>query len=115
MSTEDYRDRRDGIRLTTLVVCVISIGPPHEHSPAPIRIRVFEAEVGGPQSELGKWMDNFGNMTSIIFCTALSEYDQTLPEEPNQVHPMCSIPRVEALTIPSIESLGGLSSCLSRS
>jgi len=32
-----------------------------------------------------KWIHCFENVTSIIFCVALSEYDQVLLEESNQV------------------------------
>ncbi|KAJ7083887.1 heterotrimeric G-protein alpha subunit, GPA3-like protein [Mycena epipterygia] len=40
----------------------------------PIRI----IDVGGLRSERRKWIHCFQNVTSIIFCTALSEYDQEL-------------------------------------
>jgi len=42
-------------------------------------------DVGGQRSERKKWIHNFESVTSIIFCTALSEYDQVLLEERNQV------------------------------
>ena len=42
-------------------------------------------DVGGQRSERKKWIHCFENVTSIIFCVALSEYDQTLLEESNQV------------------------------
>ena len=45
-------------------------------------------DVGGQRSERKKWIHCFENVTSIIFCVALSEYDQVLLEEANQV---CSI------------------------
>jgi guanine nucleotide-binding protein G(i) subunit alpha len=41
--------------------------------------------VGGQRSERKKWIHCFENVTSIIFCVALSEYDQVLLEESNQV------------------------------
>jgi hypothetical protein len=45
-------------------------------------------DVGGQRSERKKWIHCFENVTSIIFCVALSEYDQVLLEEGNQVrHP----------------------------
>jgi guanine nucleotide-binding protein subunit alpha len=44
-------------------------------------------DVGGQRSERKKWIHCFENVTSIIFCVALSEYDQTLLEESNQVRP----------------------------
>lgn len=43
-------------------------------------------DVGGQRSERKKWIHCFENVTSIIFCVALSEYDQVLLEENNQVH-----------------------------
>ena len=41
--------------------------------------------LGGQWSERKKWIHNFESVTSIIFCTALSEYDQVLLEEKSQV------------------------------
>lgn len=43
-------------------------------------------DVGGQRSERKKWIHCFENVTSIIFCVALSEYDQVLLEENNQVN-----------------------------
>jgi len=42
-------------------------------------------DVGGQRSERKKWIHCFEGVTSIIFCTAISEYDQVLLEERNQV------------------------------
>jgi guanine nucleotide-binding protein G(i) subunit alpha len=42
-------------------------------------------DVGGQRSERRKWIHCFESVTSIIFCTALSEYDQVLLEDGNQV------------------------------
>lgn len=39
-------------------------------------------DVGGQRSERKKWIHCFDNVTAIIFCVALSEYDQTLLESP---------------------------------
>jgi guanine nucleotide-binding protein subunit alpha len=47
-------------------------------------------DVGGQRSERKKWIHCFENVTSIIFCVALSEYDQTLLEESNQVRQTAS-------------------------
>jgi len=47
------------------------------------RIHMFD--VGGQRSERKKWIHCFEGVTSIIFCTAISEYDQVLLEERNQV------------------------------
>lgn len=46
-------------------------------------------DVGGQRSERKKWIHCFENVTSIIFCVALSEYDQVLLEESNQVSHYC--------------------------
>jgi len=48
----------------------------------PLQIHMFD--VGGQRSERKKWIHCFESVTSIIFCTALSEYDQVLLEEKNQ-------------------------------
>ncbi|KAJ6596186.1 heterotrimeric G-protein alpha subunit, GPA3-like protein [Mycena vulgaris] len=44
-----------------------------------LSIHMFD--VGGQRSERKKWIHCFESVTSIIFCTALSEYDQVLEEE----------------------------------
>lgn len=41
-------------------------------------------DVGGQISERKKWIHCFESVTSIIFCVALSEYDQVLVEDPSQ-------------------------------
>lgn len=41
-------------------------------------------DVGGQRSERKKWIHCFEAVTSIIFCVALSEYDQVLLEESSQ-------------------------------
>jgi len=38
-------------------------------------------DVGGQRSERKKWIHCFEGVTSVIFCAALSEYDQVLLEE----------------------------------
>lgn len=47
-----------------------------------LSIHMFD--VGGQRSERKKWIHCFDNVTSVIFCIALSEYDQVLLEESNQ-------------------------------
>lgn len=42
-------------------------------------------DVGGQRSERRKWIHCFASVTSIIFIVALSEYDQVLFEDKNQV------------------------------
>ncbi|OAX33137.1 guanine nucleotide binding protein, alpha subunit [Rhizopogon vinicolor AM-OR11-026] len=48
----------------------------------PLSIHMFD--VGGQRSERKRWIHCFESVTSIIFCTALSEYDQVLLEDKNQ-------------------------------
>ncbi|KAJ7219755.1 guanine nucleotide binding protein, alpha subunit [Mycena rebaudengoi] len=43
------------------------------------RIRIID--VGGQRSERKKWIHFFENVTSVLFCTALSEYDEVLLED----------------------------------
>ena len=67
-------------------------------------------DVGGQRSERKKWIHCFENVTSIIFCVALSEYDQVLLEESNQVMP--SDPSSSYTTDVSGESYDGKSGAL---
>ncbi|KAB8337020.1 hypothetical protein FH972_021324 [Carpinus fangiana] len=54
-----------------------------------LSIHMFD--VGGQRSERKKWIHCFENVTSIIFCVALSEYDQVLLEEASQNRMMESL------------------------
>lgn len=51
----------------------------------PLLARIHMFDVGGQRSERKKWIHCFESVTSIIFCTALSEYDQDLLEYKSQV------------------------------
>jgi guanine nucleotide-binding protein subunit alpha len=55
-------------------------------------------DVGGQRSERKKWIHCFENVTSIIFCVALSEYDQVLLEESSQVCRIILDSRAQKLT-----------------
>ena len=58
-------------------------------------------DVGGQRSERKKWIHCFENVTSIIFCVALSEYDQVLLEESSQVRPGdANLPFVRLIMVP---------------
>ncbi|KAF2859788.1 guanine nucleotide binding protein, alpha subunit [Piedraia hortae CBS 480.64] len=48
------------------------------------QLSIHMFDVGGQRSERKKWIHCFENVTSIIFCVALSEYDQVLLEESTQ-------------------------------
>ena len=39
----------------------------------------------GQRSESKKWIHCFEDVTAIIFCADVSEYDQVLPEDQNAV------------------------------
>jgi guanine nucleotide-binding protein subunit alpha len=58
-------------------------------------------DVGGQRSERKKWIHCFENVTSIIFCVALSEYDQVLLEESNQVWAL----KIPGMLIPELTDL----------
>ncbi|KAJ5224799.1 uncharacterized protein N7469_008302 [Penicillium citrinum] len=55
------------------------------------QLSIHMFDVGGQRSERKKWIHCFENVTSIIFCVALSEYDQMLLEESNQNRMMESL------------------------
>lgn len=48
------------------------------------RLNIHMYDVGGQRSERKKWIHCFDDVTIIIFCVALSEYDQVLLEETSQ-------------------------------
>uniref|UniRef100_A0A182M747 Uncharacterized protein n=1 Tax=Anopheles culicifacies TaxID=139723 RepID=A0A182M747_9DIPT len=45
-------------------------------------------DVGGQRSERKKWIHCFEDVTAIIFCVAMSEYDQVLHEDETTVREM---------------------------
>ncbi|KAI9798508.1 MAG: Guanine nucleotide-binding protein alpha-2 subunit [Piccolia ochrophora] len=55
------------------------------------QLSIHMFDVGGQRSERKKWIHCFENVMSIIFCVALSEYDQVLLEESNQNRMMESL------------------------
>lgn len=64
-------------------------------------------DVGGQRSERKKWIHCFESVTSIIFCTAMSEYDQVLLEQRNQVRHAFG-PHTAVFIVPEIEPYGGI-------
>jgi len=73
------------------------IGTSRVHPSSPLRIHTLE--VGG-RSDRRKWIHCFEGVTSVLFCTALSEYDQVLPEERNKVRHTRSVHPAAVLIIP---------------
>jgi len=47
------------------------------------QLSINVVEICHQRSDRGKWIHCFGSVTSIIFCAALSDYDQVLEEENN--------------------------------
>jgi len=82
MQTAKYGHCRDEIQRFPTVVSRSLALPAGRLFTVP-RIHLFD--VGGQRSERKKWIHCFESVTSIIFCTALSEYDQVLMEAKNQV------------------------------
>lgn len=80
---QDYGHIRNEVHhgTTEYTVCFAASG---EAAETDVSCSMFD--VGGQRSERKKWIHCFENVTSIIFCVALSEYDQVLLEESNQVH-----------------------------
>ncbi|KAH8988405.1 G-protein alpha subunit [Lactarius akahatsu] len=48
------------------------------------QLSVHMVDVGGQRSQRNKWIHSFESVTSVVFVTALSEYDQVLLEEKKQ-------------------------------
>ncbi|KAI9304471.1 G protein alpha subunit [Cunninghamella echinulata] len=61
------------------------------------QLSVHMFDVGGQRSERKKWIHCFEAVTSIIFCVALSEYDQVLLEESRQNRMMESLVLFESV------------------
>ncbi|KAI8150348.1 guanine nucleotide binding protein, alpha subunit [Fennellomyces sp. T-0311] len=61
------------------------------------KLNVHMFDVGGQRSERKKWIHCFESVTSIIFCVALSEYDQVLQEESKQNRMMESLVLFESV------------------
>jgi hypothetical protein len=48
------------------------------------RLPLSLIDVGGQRSERRKWIHNFDCVTAVLFCVALSDYDQVLREDATQ-------------------------------
>ncbi|KAH9034261.1 G-protein alpha subunit [Lactarius pseudohatsudake] len=71
-STEDVLRAR--VRTTSITETRIPMG----------QLSIHIVDVGGQRSQRNKWIHSFESVTSIIFVTSLSEYDQVLLEEKSQ-------------------------------
>ncbi|PHT40478.1 Guanine nucleotide-binding protein alpha-1 subunit [Capsicum baccatum] len=66
-------------RIRTTGVVEIQFSPVGENKKSEEVYRLFD--VGGQRNERRKWIHLFEGVTAVIFCAAISEYDQTLFEE----------------------------------
>ncbi|KAK4338591.1 hypothetical protein RND71_043078 [Anisodus tanguticus] len=66
-------------RIRTTGVVEIQFSPVGENKKSGEVYRLFD--VGGQRNERRKWIHLFEGVTAVIFCAAISEYDQTLFED----------------------------------
>ncbi|XP_071742069.1 guanine nucleotide-binding protein alpha-1 subunit [Rutidosis leptorrhynchoides] len=69
-------------RVRTTGVVEIQFSPVGENKKSGEVYRLFD--VGGQRNERRKWIHLFEGVTAVIFCAAISEYDQTLYEDENK-------------------------------
>ncbi|KAF9662288.1 hypothetical protein SADUNF_Sadunf18G0037400 [Salix dunnii] len=69
-------------RARTTGVVEIQFSPVGENKKSGEVYRLFD--VGGQRNERRKWIHLFEGVTAVIFCAAISEYDQTLFEDENK-------------------------------
>lgn len=69
-------------RVRTTGVVEIQFSPVGENKKSGEVYRLFD--VGGQRNERRKWIHLFEGVTAVIFCAAISEYDQTLFEDENR-------------------------------
>jgi len=76
LSSKDYKpDYQDILRLRVKTAAVVD--KVFDYKDNPFRI----IDVGGQRSERRKWIHCFPDITALIFCIAISEYDQNLRED----------------------------------
>ncbi|PNY16345.1 guanine nucleotide-binding protein alpha-1 subunit-like [Trifolium pratense] len=69
-------------RVRTTGVVEIQFSPVGENKKSGEVYRLFD--VGGQRNERRKWIHLFEGVSAVIFCVAISEYDQTLFEDENK-------------------------------
>ncbi|XP_065850039.1 guanine nucleotide-binding protein alpha-1 subunit [Euphorbia lathyris] len=85
LSDSNYVPTKDDIlyaRVRTTGVVEIQFSPVGENKKSGEVYRLFD--VGGQKNERRKWIHLFDGVTAVIFCAAISEYDQTLFEDENK-------------------------------
>ncbi|KAK4755932.1 hypothetical protein SAY87_009689 [Trapa incisa] len=82
LAEANYIPTKDDIlyaRIRTTGVVEIQFSPVGEHKKSGEVYRLFD--VGGQRNERRKWIHLFEGVSAVIFCAAISEYDQTLFED----------------------------------
>ncbi|XP_022636642.1 guanine nucleotide-binding protein alpha-1 subunit isoform X3 [Vigna radiata var. radiata] len=85
LSDANYVPTKEDIlyaRVRTTGVVEIQFSPVGENKRSGEVYRLFD--VGGQRNERRKWIHLFEGVTAVIFCAAISEYDQTLYEDENK-------------------------------
>lgn len=85
LSDVDYVPTKEDVlyaRVRTTGVVEIQFSPVGENKKSGEVYRLFD--VGGQRNERRKWIHLFEGVTAVIFCAAISEYDQTLFEDENK-------------------------------
>ncbi|XP_047328278.1 guanine nucleotide-binding protein alpha-1 subunit [Impatiens glandulifera] len=82
LSATDYVPTKEDVlyaRVRTTGVVEIQFSPVGDNKKSGEVYRLFD--VGGQRNERRKWIHLFEGVTAVIFCAAISEYDQTLFED----------------------------------
>lgn len=82
LSDADYIPTKEDVlyaRVRTTGVVEIQFSPVGENKKSGEVYRLFD--VGGQKNERRKWIHLFEGVSAVIFCAAISEYDQTLFED----------------------------------
>ncbi|KAJ3673653.1 hypothetical protein LUZ60_005645 [Juncus effusus] len=82
LSQPDYIPTKDDVlhaRVRTSGVVEIQFSPVGENKKSGEVYKLYD--VGGQRNERRKWIHLFEGVSSVIFCAAISEYDQTLFED----------------------------------